>query len=60
MWSSLALVVSPSTLGTAIGITTSMQMIGCGICNLIIGQILSKKYSKYVSVKVHLESLGPN
>ena len=43
MWSTIPLVVSRSTVGTAMGLTTSVQMIGIGICNLIVGEILGKK-----------------
>ena len=46
MWPSIPLVVSHSTVGTAMGITTSMQMVGIGICNLVIGEILGKDYNK--------------
>ncbi|KAL3867696.1 hypothetical protein ACJMK2_040566 [Sinanodonta woodiana] len=42
MWPSIPLVVSQSTIGTAMGLTTSIQMIGIGISNLIVGQILGK------------------
>lgn len=45
MWPSIPLVVSQSTLGTAMGLTTSVQMIGIGISNLIVGQILGKHES---------------
>ncbi|CAG5135233.1 unnamed protein product, partial [Candidula unifasciata] len=37
------LVVSQATLGTAMGLTTSIQMIGIGVSNLIVGQILGKE-----------------
>ena len=40
MWPSIPLVVSQATIGTAMGVTTSIQMIGMGISNLIVGQIL--------------------
>ena len=40
MWPSVPLVVSQATIGTAMGVTTSIQMIGMGISNLIVGQIL--------------------
>ncbi|XP_074641992.1 lysosomal dipeptide transporter MFSD1-like isoform X2 [Tubulanus polymorphus] len=40
MWPSIPLVVSQATIGTAMGITTSIQMIGIGISNVIVGQIL--------------------
>ena len=42
MWPSIPLVVSQATVGTAMGLTTSIQMIGIGISNLIVGQILGK------------------
>uniref|UniRef100_A0A3Q3VM17 Lysosomal dipeptide transporter MFSD1 n=1 Tax=Mola mola TaxID=94237 RepID=A0A3Q3VM17_MOLML len=39
-WPSIALVVPQVTLGTAIGVANSVQMLGNGVANLIIGQIL--------------------
>lgn len=42
LWPSIPLVVSQATVGTAMGLTTSIQMIGIGISNLIVGQILGK------------------
>ncbi|XP_078657665.1 lysosomal dipeptide transporter MFSD1-like [Branchiostoma floridae x Branchiostoma belcheri] len=42
LWPSIPLVVSQATLGTAMGLTTSVQMIGIGICNLVIGALLDK------------------
>ncbi|KAH3697779.1 hypothetical protein DPMN_085289 [Dreissena polymorpha] len=42
MWPSIPLVVNPATIGTAMGLTTSIQMIGIGISNLVVGQILGK------------------
>ena len=43
MWPTIPLVVSQATVGTAMGLTTSLQMIGIGVCNLIVGEILGKK-----------------
>ncbi|GFR67018.1 major facilitator superfamily domain-containing protein 1-like [Elysia marginata] len=40
MWPSIPLVVTQATVGTAMGLTTSIQMIGIGISNLVVGQIL--------------------
>ncbi|XP_015215360.2 lysosomal dipeptide transporter MFSD1 [Lepisosteus oculatus] len=45
MWPSIPLVVPRATLGTAMGLVTSVQMIGIGISNLIVGQILGTKSS---------------
>lgn len=42
MWPSIPLVVSQATVGTAMGLTTSIQMIGIGISNLVVGKILGK------------------
>ena len=42
MWPSIPLVVHQSTVGTAMGLTTSLQMIGIGISNLCVGAILGK------------------
>ena len=40
LWPSVPLVVNPGVLGTALGLMTSAQMIGIGICNLVVGSIL--------------------
>ncbi|XP_035258929.1 major facilitator superfamily domain-containing protein 1 isoform X1 [Anguilla rostrata] len=40
MWPSIPLIVPQATLGTAMGLATSVQMIGIGLSNLIVGQIL--------------------
>lgn len=45
MWPSIPLVVPQATLGTAMGLATSVQMIGIGISNLVVGQILGTKSS---------------
>ncbi|XP_076842967.1 lysosomal dipeptide transporter MFSD1 isoform X2 [Brachyhypopomus gauderio] len=45
MWPSIPLVVPQATLGTAMGLATSVQMIGIGVSNLIVGQILGTKTS---------------
>ncbi|MBN3301839.1 MFSD1 protein, partial [Amia calva] len=45
MWPSIPLVVPQATLGTAMGLATSVQMIGIGISNLIVGQMLGTKSS---------------
>ncbi|XP_050401661.2 major facilitator superfamily domain-containing protein 1 [Patella vulgata] len=42
LWPSIPLVVSQATVGTAMGVTTSVQMIGIGISNLVVGEILGK------------------
>lgn len=42
MWPSIPLVVSQATIGTAMGLTTSVQMVGIGLSNIIVGQILGK------------------
>jgi hypothetical protein len=41
MWPSIPLVVSQATVGTAMGVTTSVQMIGIGLSNLVVGKILA-------------------
>ncbi|XP_056391052.1 major facilitator superfamily domain-containing protein 1-like isoform X1 [Hyla sarda] len=46
MWPSIPLVVPQATLGTAMGLATSVQMIGIGISNLIVGRILGTKSSE--------------
>ncbi|XP_072916534.1 lysosomal dipeptide transporter MFSD1-like isoform X3 [Hemitrygon akajei] len=45
LWPSIILVVPSANLGTALGIATSVQMIGVGVCNLIVGRILGTKFS---------------
>ncbi|XP_078273642.1 lysosomal dipeptide transporter MFSD1 [Rhinoraja longicauda] len=45
LWPSIILVVPLANLGTASGVATSVQMIGIGVCNLIVGQILGSKTS---------------
>jgi len=40
LWPSFPLVVEQATIGTAIGITCSFQMIGVGITNIIVGKML--------------------
>uniref|UniRef100_A0A8C5QZE5 Lysosomal dipeptide transporter MFSD1 n=1 Tax=Leptobrachium leishanense TaxID=445787 RepID=A0A8C5QZE5_9ANUR len=46
MWPSIPLVVPQATLGTAMGLATSVQMIGIGLSNLIVGAILGSKSSE--------------
>ncbi|XP_075035608.1 lysosomal dipeptide transporter MFSD1-like [Mixophyes fleayi] len=46
MWPSIPLVVPQATLGTAMGLATSVQMIGIGLSNLIVGSILGSKSSE--------------
>ncbi|CAC5422770.1 unnamed protein product [Mytilus coruscus] len=68
MWPSIPLVVSQATVGTAMGLTTSIQMIGIGISNLVVGQILGKSQDlsredtllrwKYVMVYLLANSLA--
>lgn len=43
LWPSVPLVVNPGVLGTALGLMTSVQMIGIGLCNLVVGSILDTK-----------------
>ncbi|XP_051925389.1 major facilitator superfamily domain-containing protein 1 [Hippocampus zosterae] len=45
MWPSIPLVVPQATVGTAMGLATSVQMIGIGISNLVVGQILGTESS---------------
>lgn len=44
LWPSICMVVRDETVGTANGIATSIQMIGIGISNLVVG-VLKDKYS---------------
>jgi len=41
LWPSIPLVVPQAMLGTAMGIATSVQMIGIGVCNEVVGLLLS-------------------
>jgi hypothetical protein len=50
MWPSIPLVVAPTTLGTAMGLTTSIQMIGIGISNWVVGKILGKDDNQDIDV----------
>lgn len=54
LWPSIPLIVEESSVGTALGVTTSIQMIGMGIANIIVGKILdligSKEKWKYVMI----------
>ncbi|ESN95555.1 hypothetical protein HELRODRAFT_193538 [Helobdella robusta] len=43
MWPSIPLVVMQSAVGTAMGLVTSIQMIGIGLSNIIVGAILETK-----------------
>lgn len=53
LWPSIPLVVSQSTLGTAMGITTSIQMVGIGISNVVIGAILGDSDSLTPHQTIH-------
>ncbi|XP_068102846.1 lysosomal dipeptide transporter MFSD1-like [Hyperolius riggenbachi] len=46
MWPSIPLLVPQATLGTAIGLATSVQMLGIGLSNLVVGRILGTKSSE--------------
>ncbi|XP_027549513.1 major facilitator superfamily domain-containing protein 1-like isoform X3 [Neopelma chrysocephalum] len=46
MWPSIPLVVPQATLGTAMGLATSVQMVGVGLSNLVVGHILGTKSSE--------------
>ncbi|EDO41128.1 predicted protein [Nematostella vectensis] len=43
LWPSVPLIVNQGCVGTAMGLMTTIQMIGIGICNLIVGKILDMK-----------------
>nr|XP_046233254.1 major facilitator superfamily domain-containing protein 1-like [Scatophagus argus] len=43
IWPSIPLVVPQATLGTAMGLATSIHMVGIGVSNLVVGQILGTK-----------------
>ncbi|XP_066833980.1 major facilitator superfamily domain-containing protein 1-like [Anser cygnoides] len=46
MWSSVPLVVPQATSGTAMGLATSVQMLGIGFSNLVVGHIVGTKSSE--------------
>uniref|UniRef100_UPI0037E84496 lysosomal dipeptide transporter MFSD1-like n=1 Tax=Semicossyphus pulcher TaxID=241346 RepID=UPI0037E84496 len=46
MWPSIPLLVPQATLGLAMGLAASILMIGVGVSNLVIGQILGTKSSE--------------
>ncbi|XP_010130982.1 PREDICTED: major facilitator superfamily domain-containing protein 1-like, partial [Buceros rhinoceros silvestris] len=46
MWPSIPLVVPRAALGTAMGLATSVQMIGVGLSNLIVGHLLGTTSSE--------------
>ncbi|XP_071952623.1 lysosomal dipeptide transporter MFSD1-like isoform X2 [Antedon mediterranea] len=46
LWPSIPLVVPPATVGTAMGLTTSIQMIGIGISNVVVGAIVGDSKDK--------------
>lgn len=54
LWPSFPLIVEQATVGTALGLTTSIQMIGMGIANIIVGKMLdlinSEDKWKYVMI----------
>ncbi|XP_048408496.1 major facilitator superfamily domain-containing protein 1 isoform X3 [Stegostoma tigrinum] len=43
LWPSVFLVVPHANIGTALGLATSVQMIGIGLCNLVVGQLLGNQ-----------------
>jgi len=66
MWPSIPLIVQPAYIGTAMGIATSVQMLGIGASNIIIGKILDMgrnsasilTYWKYVMIYLLVNVLG--
>lgn len=60
LWPSIPLVVGTASVGTAMGVTTSVQMLGIGACNIIIGEILDKtdKNWKYVMIFLFCNTLA--
>ncbi|XP_043567999.1 major facilitator superfamily domain-containing protein 1 isoform X3 [Chiloscyllium plagiosum] len=43
LWPSVFLVVPQANIGIALGLATTVQMIGSGLCNLIVGQLLGNQ-----------------
>ncbi|KAJ7377280.1 hypothetical protein OS493_030091 [Desmophyllum pertusum] len=56
LWPSFPLIVEQATVGTALGLTTSVQMIGMGIANIIVGKMLDviKSLDKWKYVMIFL------
>ncbi len=50
LWPAVQFLVDPSVVGTANGIATSIQMLGIGIVNLIVGQLMDRHTSKHGDV----------
>lgn len=50
IWPAVPVVVEQSILGTAMGINNSVQMLGVGLANLAVGEILGKN-NRFVSFK---------
>ncbi|XP_063286681.1 major facilitator superfamily domain-containing protein 1-like [Pelobates fuscus] len=46
VWSAIPLVVPQAILGTAMGFTNFVHMLGIGLCNLGVGKILGTKFSE--------------
>ncbi|KXJ13025.1 hypothetical protein AC249_AIPGENE28184 [Exaiptasia diaphana] len=61
LWPSVPLVVNQALVGTALGLATTMQMIGIGLCNLVVGSILDIKSVhkwKYMMIFLLANTLG--
>ncbi|KAK2574540.1 Major facilitator superfamily domain-containing protein 1 [Acropora cervicornis] len=62
LWPSVPLIVDQASVGTALGITSSIQMIGTGVANVIVGKILDLIVSgdkwKYVMIFFLANSLA--
>ena len=56
LWPWIQVLVAPETAGTANGIATSMQMLGIGICNLLVGII--KDHDGYPAVMWFFTCMG--
>ena len=42
LWPSIQFLVDPSIIGTANGLATSMQMLGIGVCNIVVGRLMDE------------------
>eukprot|EP00049_Salpingoeca_infusionum_P021735 m.4334 g.4334 ORF g.4334 m.4334 type:complete len:468 (-) comp4465_c0_seq1:140-1543(-) len=51
IWPSIPLVVPQASVGTAMGVATSLQMIGIGICNLVVGVLRGKDIDKQTNAE---------
>jgi apolipoprotein N-acyltransferase len=49
LWPSLPLLVDLHIVGTANGVATAVQMIGIGICNIVVGRLKGKQFDVFTN-----------